>query len=499
MMNSKTNRLSILSAVLLIAAVFTVAAEPVELSDLIRNALEYNMDIAAAGYDVAAEKLNYESARAGVLPKIGFTTDGGNNPLYRYSDANEFSADTFQSERYKRHKTGGGIIIDANIPTGGSLSLTGAGNLDLSLVEADGADWNYLVSPALSLYFRQPLFIDRINATPLRVDNLKLSDELAKMSLRQAELNLQSFENSLVILVARTAAVLNSLRNSYLVLEKRIGLSQKRLELARQDEQAGRVSSLDRLSEELQIRRQQEALIEIQFQIESAKEDLVQLTGLKNIGDEQIDLGSFDSDVNTEVDPQKSISVILAASAARSIELAGTAVQNGTEPVVEVSALYRRSDTDAATEIETAFSDAVSAEMDLSVSLSVSFFALDWGESGKKKESERTALLAARQRLDSARETSEIQTAAAIRNIRLIEEKFELLLRGLEYDRILLERERIRFEAGLTSEAAVAAIELDLLEREYDIRQLEDEKVLAFLELFNTGGLELTELYRQER
>lgn len=479
---------------LLLAPVLHLGAEQIELTELVNNALKENSDILTSGFDVTAEELKFNSVKSGNLPSIGFTTDTGNNPIYKYSNSDEFSFDSFTTERYNRHRLGGGLSIDMNIPTGGSLSATGIGSIDLSQSE-NSENWNYLANPSLSLYLRQPLFTDRLNGSPLRFDSLELANELAGISLSQAELNRAAVENNLILAIARTSVILNSLINTSEILNDRLELAEQRLELAYQDERAGRLSSLDRLAEELQIRRQQEALIEIDFQIESAGKDLEQLTGINSVRSKQVSFNWMSDKMLNDVDPLSNFGVLLSDSVRRSIELSGTVIPGGSEAMLEISGLMRRSGQESASTIGEAFEDAFSSKTDLSVSVALSFSAFDWGEAREKRESEKASLMAAQMRLESAEKSAQLQTAAALRNLKLIEEKFVLLQRGVEYDESLLQREQQRFEAGLTSELALDTIKLDRKEREYQIRQLNDEKSLALLELYNTGGIELKTLF----
>lgn len=487
------------------AFIFTgigASAEGLSLEALIRGALETNADIMSAEYDLSAQRLKLESVIAGALPGLSFTTDTGNNPLYRFSEADELNTSTFDTERYRRHKTGAGLSLGAALPTGGSLSLTGAGSLEFSALAEDDADWNYLLSPAVSLYLRQPLFIDRLKGSILSFDNLKAAEELAALEAEQTELAGLNAGNSIIIAVVRTAAVLNNLLQSYDLLQQRLEIAEQRLELAYQDESAGRLSRLDSLTEELQIRKQNELLAEIRFQIESAVNDLRVLTGIDAAGVTAPDDAVFipDAEVfgySASVNPFNSSRVRQSEAARRSQQLASTAIQNGKEPVFEVSGLWRRSDSDTAADFSAAVDDALAAGMNLSLSMSVSFDAFDWGEAKKTRLSEQEALKAADKRLESAMKNAEALTAAAQRNIELIEQKYSLISRGLEYDRTLLERERIRFESGLSSELNVRTVELDLLDREYQLRQLEDEKVLALFELYNTGGVDLKDIFQE--
>ncbi len=495
MKNKGIRRLIFLTALLFTA--FTAWSAEIDISTLIRAVLENNSDLAASAYDVSSEKLNYESLKSGTIPSLGFTTDTGNNPLYRFSDANEFSTDTFSTARYSSHRFGGGLNFDAALPTGGSLSLTGAGNLDLSIADTDSAEWQYQINPAVSLYLRQPLFIDRLNGSPMRLDSLDLADELASISVRQAEISRTALENNLIILLTRTSAVLNSLNSSDLILNSRIELAQKRLELALRDEEAGRLSSLDRLLEELQIRKLQEAKIDLAYQIDAAVRDLQQLTGGEFQLNSNISLSSLRLPSALNASPEASLGVLNAEAVARSIELAGTAVQKGNEPVFEISALYRRSDSETAADLSDAFEAIGTAEMDLSMSVSLAFPLIDWGEMENEREAEKKNLLAAGKRLSSAMEAAILASETALNNLKLIEEKIILLQKGLEYDNTLLERELVRFEAGLSSEAAVETIELDLLEREFAIKQLQDEKVIAIFELYNSGGEALKSFFEQ--
>ncbi len=483
---------------MLFVSLFSASSEEIELAQLIRSTLENNPDLTSASYDVSSARLRYESLKAGAIPSLGFTTDTGNNPLYRYSDANEFSTETFTSARYNRHKFGGGLNLGLDLPTGGSLSLTGAGNLELSLSDIDAAEWNYLVNPAASLYLRQPLFIDRINESPLRFDSLQLADELASIGVEKAKLSRRALENNLIILITRTAAVLNSLNHSSGILESKIRLAGKRLKLALQDEEAGKLSSLDRLLEELQIRRLQETRIDLIYKRDSAARELEQLTGGSLPSESYVRMFSPNSTPSFQINPMDNLNVLNSKAAARSIELTGTTVQNGSEPVFEVSAIYRRSDSETAADIGGAFDDATSADMNLSLSMSLSLPVLDWGEKKKAYDAEKKSLLAAEERLNSTRKNAMLAAESAFSNLKLIEEKTVLLQKGLEYDRTLLEREKVRLEAGLSTEAAVETIGLDLLEREYSINQLQDEKILAIMELYNTGGVELKTFFMQD-
>ncbi|HAK44496.1 MAG TPA: hypothetical protein DCO79_01055 [Spirochaeta sp.] len=495
-MRIKTNSILIMIFIILIIPALQVAAEQLKLSELVRNALDENIDILSSSLDVEAERLRYESAKSGNLPSLGFTTDSGNNTLYSFSRGDEVSLTNFppESELYTRHKVGGGLSLGVNIPTGGSLSLTGAGSLGFSL--ADSADeWNYIVNPALSLYFRQPLFTDRLTGSPIRFDSMNLADEFAGLALVQSEIASTSIENNLIIAILRTSLVLNNLRNTYELLTDRLDLAQRRLELAFEDEAAGRLNSLDRLAEELLIRRQQEALIELEFQIESAELDLQQLSGVDNINRKTINLNLDSIRSAMDVDPLNNFNVASSEAARRSLELAGTVVPSGNEPVVEVSGLIRRADQDEAGTISDAFNDAGSSEMNISLSMAVSFDIVDWGQAAEQREAEQASLLAAGKRLEAAEYNARLQTLSAMRNLELIEEKFVLLQRGYEYDESLLEREQVRFEAGLTSELALETIKLDRKEREYQIMQLNDEKSLALFELYNSGGIELKQLF----
>ena len=484
------------------AAVLTVpaAADDLSLDFLVNKALENNSDIISADYDLSSQRFKYESAKAGSLPSIGFSTDTGNNTLYKYTNADEFSFTSFSTERYNRHKTGGGISIDTALPTGGSLAISGSGNIDFALADSEDAEWEYLVSPALSLYLRQPLFVDRLSRSPLRADSLRLANELAALNVEQAEINSDTVKNSIILAVVRTAAVLNNLNRSYELLQQRLILGEQRLELAYRDESAGRLSSLDRLSEELNLKRQNEALIELQFQIESAKDDLENLTGLTDIDysaeQKLIVFPSLSgSKIKEDINPLESSGVKLSNAARRSVELAAAAVQNGNEPVFEMSGLLRRSDTEPAVDFETAFDDAASSEMDFSLSMALSFDIFDWGKVKKSRASEAEALRAAEKRLESAMKTAELQMQSALRSIKLVEEKLNLVQRGLEYDKSLLERERVRYESGLSSELAVKTVELDLLEQEYQLEQLNNQLTVNVLELYNTGGQQLETLF----
>ncbi len=480
-MIKKSSKTILVTAFILTAAVFNSNASDTALSGLVKSALENNYDLSASAHELLAEIASYESKHASMFPSLGFTSDTGNNPLYKY--ANE------------EHKFGGGLNLNISLPTGGFLNIVGAGNLSMSVDELDETLWNYKVSPALSLYLRQPLFIDRLNGYPVRFDSFGNTDELAAAGVKIAELNNTALENSYIILISRTAAVFNSLRDSSNLLRKRIALAEKRLEIARDDEAGGRLNSIERLSEELQINRLKETMIELDFQLKTVHGDLEQLTGKTLVIDEYVDLSDLSLSSETDMNSSGSLDVQKSLAAARITELKALSTPSGGEPALEVSALYRRTDKNKENSFAEAFENIGSAEMGLSVSVALSLPFVDWGEMYQKRESEKNNLLAAEQRLQSAEKTAEITFSEAEENLNLIDKKIELLKQGLSYDQSLLDREIVRFEAGLSREAAVETIRVDLLDREYSIRQLEDQRAIAMLEFYNSGGIKLKELF----
>ena len=493
-MNLK-NKITVLTAALLIPA--AAAAAETDLISLVGTALETNADIRAAGLELSAEQAAYAAAGAGALPKLGFTS-GGTNPLYGFSNADEFSFTSFSNERRNRHKLGGGLSITAALPTGGSLVLGGTGGLEIFAAAEDGADWNYLLTPAASLSLRQPLFTDRIGGGPMRLDSLALADELARLRLDGAALSLAAAENRLILLTAAAAARLNSLRSSRSIIDKRISLVEKRLDLALLDEKSGRLSSLDRLAEELQLRRLTETQTELEFQTMAAGRDLLLLSGEKVLPEGIIDMKLPRAAAGGAVsgaDAGNAFAVQSSASAARSVEISASVFPNGNEPVFEASASYRRSDSDSSADLGSAFEAMTAAKMDFSLSIGFSMSVVDWGEGGEKARADRERLAAANERLGAARENAAAAVAAAHENLSLIDKKIELLIKGLDYDESLLKRERVRLGAGLSTEAAVETIELDLLEREYTIRQLQDERAIALLQLHDAGGRRLSGLF----
>ncbi len=468
-MIQKSTRTILLTALILTALVFNSHASDTALSGLVQSALKNNYDLSASAYDLSAEIASYESKLASMFPSFGFTTDVQNNPLYQYSN--------------EKHKFGGGLNLDIFLPSGGTLNLVGAGSLSIQ-------DNN--LSPSVSFYLRQPLFIDRLNGSPIRFDLFSKTDELFSAGVKIAELNNTALENSYIILLAKTAAVFNSLRDSSTLLQRRITLAEKRLEIARQDEAGGRLNSIDRLSEELEINRLKESMIELEVQIKTVHGDLEQLTGKKLVIKEYVDLSIINLIKKKDISPLESLDVQKSLKAARRTELKAVSTPTGSEPLFEVSALYRSNDEKS---FVNKFNNNGSDEMSFSLSMSVSFPFTDWGEMRKKRESEKKSLIAAEKRLKSAKTNAAIAFFEAEENLNLIDNKIELLKKGLKYDNTLLEREIVRFRAGLSSEAAVETIRVDLLDREYSIRQLIDQKSIALLEFYNTGGVKLKDFF----
>ena len=467
-----------------------LAAQELNITDLIRGSLESNPDVTAAEADEISQYSRYQADLKNALPGIEFTTDTGNNPLYSYSNAS----------KVERHKTSGGLNLSYNLPTGGTLGLSGTGSLDVSRAEGD-EQWEYRINPGASLYLRQPLFIDRVEGSLLRADLSNMAEELSRIKWEQAEYNRLSAENRIVFQVLQGSLTYNRLKRTYDLQKRRLALAESRLELIIQDEAAGKISRIDRIAEELLLRRQREGVLELQYQIKSSARELENLTGLKDItGPEILFEGSPNLDTPS-VRADESIGVLLSEAAKRSLEIAGIAVQNGREPVLEVSGFIKNSPgegfpDDGSPDFQTAFDTTLNSEIDLSVSLALSIPLLDWGRAAKTREAEAAAIEASAMRVEAAKGGAELQILSVLERIDLIDDKLKLLESGLEYDRSLIEREQVRRASGLSSDLEVETVSIDMQDRINQIDQLEGEKLLAKMELLNIGGKSLKVFFR---
>ena len=496
----KNNVIKAVIALIVFFPQFSVYASGPDVSDLIEAALRMNPDVRAADAERESERLGYESVSASQLPSINLTGGGVGNSMYSWSDGREFSMDSFSYSRVSRHSAGAGLGISSSLPTGGTVSLSGNGSLGIALSrdtdgEPDPDGWSYLLSPSASLYISQPLFIDRLEGSPLDFDNASRSLELAGLSLLQAELAGTSAENSLILSVVQAVLRYNSLLDSRDLLQRRLALAEKNFELVVADERTGRISRIERIAEELAVKRQQESLMETGFLISSAARELESLTGLRLPDNERLPVPEGLLEGEDAAGYDRNVSVLLAEAAKRGLELRASALRDGSEPTFELSGSLKRSDTDTAETFEQALADAAEAEYDLSFSLGLSVPLVDWGKRQKKTESELKAIEAAEHRIEAARAAAGLRLAAADERLKLIEEKIALLENSLAYDDSLIERENLRLEAGLTSEVAVETIVLDRRQREYSKRQLEEERLAARLELYGIAGYKLGKLF----
>ncbi len=465
-----------------------------DFNDLIDAALASDNKLKAAQASYSSVLAGAAAENLSTLPGLSFTTDS-NNPLYKYSLGEDYYS--YPVERKRKHTAGAGLALDTLLPGGGLLNLSGSGSLIISS-PADDEELSYFMSPSAGLYFRQPLFTDRSSKSMIRFDSIKLARELNVLSVNSESRSVLNTENALVISVYSAVVKALSIEMSLEIIEQRIAISADSLKLAAEDEASGKISRLDFIAEELSLRRLEDISRELLYQYEAALRDIKNITGSELVKMPVLPLIEADRTVLAELEAalfSGSVQVQAASELKRILEIQSAIFPDGTEPVFEVTALINPGSTDPAEDISEAYDNLGEAELNTQLTVALSFGLIDWGENKKRRESDKAEIEAARYLFEDALRQVSLSFEGGLDSIKNIDRQLELIETELVYDLDLLEREKSRQEAGLSTSLAVKAVELDYNEQLNQKEMLLNQRTLAVLTLYNIAGRRLAELF----
>ena len=190
-----------------------------------------------------------------------------------------------------------------------------------------------------------------------------------------------------------------------------------------------------------------------------------------------------------------SVQVQAASELKRILEIQSAIIPDGTEPVLEVTALINPGNTDSAEDISEAYDNLGEAELNAQLTVALSFGLIDWGENKKRRESDKAEIEAANYLFEDALRQVSLSFESGLDSIKNIDRQLELIETELVYDLDLLEREKSREQAGLSTLLAVKAVELDYNEQLNQKQLLMNQRTLAVLNLYNISGRRLAEIF----
>lgn len=358
--------------------------------------------ISASGTDLA--RSIYNQVLTSGNPTISFTSDSFASPLYGYSNSSFSSASPITSET---HSVSAGLTISQLLPTGGTASLTVDNSLSVSRGTRNDP-WEISQEPGFSLNLRQPVFS---NGKLIDFSVMGNTRENSQISFEISRMNNLGTKNKVLIAVLSLVHRTNILRQSKLIMKKRIKLANFRVEMARQDREGGRISSSDFLGIELDVGRQKEALFDMEYQLAQAEMEISRVLGIEdpsaykfNLNLTTVDVpGSLESDSVAHSNPD----VLKATLNVKQKKITHTLNKFADAPVlnfvIQAGPRYPGSRTDTSDFISS-LTDLFSNEAGINLSLgaSLNFDIWDGGVSKSARETDRVSLEIAQQNLEDS-------------------------------------------------------------------------------------------------
>jgi len=453
--------------------------------------------ISSSGTDLARSKYN-QFLKSG-NPNISFTTDTFTNPLYGYSNSS-FSSTT-SAPVTESHTLSAGIKLSQLLPTGGTAALSIKDSLSLSRTDSNGS-WAISQEPGLSINIIQPVFS---NGRFIDFSSLENSKRNSQIGYEKSRLDNLATRNSILITVLSSVHRTNILRQSRFIMEKGIKLANLRVEMAREDRKRGRISSSDLLAIELDVGRQQEALLDLKNQLVQAEMEIERFLGIDNASNYKFDLklntsksiASIESNINPDSNPD----VLKAMLNVEQKEIALSLNKLADAPVLNFSLQtgprYPNTRTDTSDPVAS-LTDLFSKDAGINISVGVAFNMDIWdgGVSKSKRESDLISLNISRQNLEESSRQANENRKALLGKLKLIEDKIELLKTNIEYDKQLLQREIDLQERGSSTNVDVETVRLELMGKERDLQNIYGEKYLIFLQVSALDGKSIEEVVK---
>jgi len=422
--------------------------------DVIQLLVKNNYTVKVSKYNSDIAKSVYEGVLSSSKPNLTFTTDTFSSPLYGYSNINS-----------ETQTLSGKLLLTQNISTGGSLSI---GLSDIyRLTKSSTGDWDTSQTPSLEFSLRQPIL----------ANNKIIDFKLFKSSLRKseisheiAELNEVGTRNQLIITVLTSIQNINILRNSIDLLSKGLDIAQERVVMARDDREVGRISSSDLLALELDVAKQEETLFDVKYNLEMAEINLERLLGLERVKDYTFDLNILEGiETSTVVKESQNSNEKKAL-----LDLEKQILNKKLNRIIDAPTLsvYFKTNSD----------------LDINFGLGVNINILDGGSKKQSINVDDTAIKIARESLLESQKNVNDNNRILNSKVKLLKDKISLLKKNIEYDEILLDREKELLEIGSSTQINVKTVELELLNRQKDINNIYGELYLTLLEIINLNG-----------
>lgn len=422
---------------------------------------------------VAIQQAQLDYAHENRKPKIGFSATP-----YSYSDTTIPSGPG--TTRTQKHTISVGSTFTQNLPNGGSVNLS----VKQSSTYEGFTSSAWTQTPSVSVSVSQPLWVGE---TMLDTGYQAKQLEKQQLALETAQGSYQALSKTMVLQNLRLLVLRqNLLENRYLVSE-RASLAYDMVVRAQEDLKQGLISAQAYESRLLSYYQSVSAHQNLSYEITELEKTLALTWGdelpqglilsqfslesmLEQAGAEDVMLSRY---LLTDTDYQKAVNEL------RSATLDSGFYSPSDAPQVQLSFQLSPFYTPAnATSFFQSFSAMFSDSKPI-LSFSIGFSATDLfrRSSDLQQQSARSALYAAKAKVEQAYNNAEAEVRALQQDMQVFRMNLNLQLREYDYKQVALETERIRFGAGLSDASMLRQKELDAMQASFTalgtLRELE--------------------------
>ncbi|MEX2445408.1 MAG: TolC family protein [Alkalispirochaeta sp.] len=402
------------------------------------------------------------------------------------------------SERVRTQSVAAGISVQQALPTSGTISA-GVSN-EMRFIA--GAEERLEQAPEATLSFRQPLFV---NGRLISDDVYRASLRNANIGVERAALNNELAVNGNIQRALNLLVQVGSLRRSRNVLEETIRVLQRQLEAAEIDRQQGLISDNSLLSLQVTLNNRREALFDTELALVRAEQDLARILGVPSLEGAELAedlfadrnvaasdfLGATSASDNMELGLQR----LAVEQTVRSGLLNELEERPSVSVRVRVAPLYpdSRDDPEAlGSSVGDFFADGADVEATVAVGLTIPLFTAR--ERSYRERIDTLARLRAETDLHDTERAVSNEMRTLMTNREFLQRRVEILETDVEYERRRVGNERSLLASGSTTQLRVDEVELNVLSRQNELRQVEAELFLNGVAILAVAGEDLAEV-----
>ena len=483
----------ILLLALIISPVAVFPADTLGIRDIIPMVVENDLNVLVAGRSLSTTVSSSEVLRAGIRPQLTL----GQAPSYGYSSAKTGGGLLGPVETRETQSVGVGVSVFQALPTDGSLSAS----LGTSTVITKVGDTTEITqSPSISLNFSQPVFTNG-KIVDLSIYRSRL-DLYGRIPVSKAEAQELAVRNNSILGAISGFISVFTLRRQLSDTDENVGISARRVELARLQAEQGSITSLALLEQELALEQLREQRLELKYALLQAEQTLGRSMGGVDIGRTNLsdELPAIDLELSREELSNRAVEAnfeirgkLLSVDEARINEsLSGRQFSSDLTLSLRLAPRYAM-DRDANDDLGSSVSDlfAEDAYIDPTLSIGLSIPVYDGGKAKYQRRIDENSRVIAEADLAATRGKVMDSMDNLFLRREMLMEKLGLVRENLRY-----ENDRLADKERLYALKKTTLLELDLVRMTARIKELEvwrtmSDLLINALQIFSTAGVDL--------